>query len=466
MVQTKEYKNFDDKSKLFIVNKFIKSLLDYLKSDSYKLYHPVYYYQISAFFKEIRLYIDDKILNKTAYIKTINALSFKKYLLTSIFSVKNEKSVFGNKKIISVFGGKIPLNQTKDKEVLKKFNNEVVEDKTVLIVEANNCHGETIPGFVKYFYDLGYKVNILCLPKIASENPFCLMLREYYKNIYPVLLDTMAKMLASEKLKQYDYVFFNSFNLYYNQISRFKPTAIPEFFEKITKPKYSLLALEHHLDMLNDKWCKQKKMLKLANIKSDALFCNSHYFGEINPTVKNKKTNFIVIGKADSFRRNCNMLFDAVNELISKNITNFKVTFIGARNIFIPDNLKEYMFSLGRLPFDEMYQNIQKSDFIMALLDPDNPEHERYLTCGATGTTQLSYGFLKPVVVHEKFAGTYDFSKDNSIVYTVSLSDAMAKCIDISEDEYEKICKSLNKTRIKIEEESFKNLKEVLDFNR
>ena len=37
-----------------------------------------------------------------------------------------------------------------------------VPEKTVLLAEPNAFHGECLPGYVKYFRELGYKVVILC----------------------------------------------------------------------------------------------------------------------------------------------------------------------------------------------------------------------------------------------------------------------------------------------------------------
>ena len=51
------------------------------------------------------------------------------------------------------------------------------------------------------------------------------------------------------------------------------------------------------------------------------------------------------------------------------------------------------------------------------MLDNGINEHERYITIGTSGSFQLIYGFVKPCIIHTKFAGVHSFNNDNSFLY-------------------------------------------------
>ena len=48
----------------------------------------------------------------------------------------------------------------------------ISEDTYVVVIEPNPFHGETVPGYVKYFLDLGYQVDVFLTYEIAFEQPF------------------------------------------------------------------------------------------------------------------------------------------------------------------------------------------------------------------------------------------------------------------------------------------------------
>ena len=74
---------------------------------------------------------------------------------------------------------------------LKEMFNNIVKKKTVLIFEPNNYHFECLPGYTKYFIDLGYNVDILSLNN--SLDSFCLF-EEKYKIRFFVYDDLIKKI--------------------------------------------------------------------------------------------------------------------------------------------------------------------------------------------------------------------------------------------------------------------------------
>ena len=143
---------------------------------------------------------------------------------------------------------------------------------------------------------------------------------------------------------------------------------------------------------------------------------NCHWFGNICLPPKNKVTRFISVGEINPVRRNFKILLDAVEFLYDKGITNFHITIIGRGNLdFVNPKIRKFFSVLGRVSYSNMYSEIEKSDFMLPLLDPDNPDHDRYVTLGTSGSFQLVYRFYKPCLIAGKFAEVYGFSSENAI---------------------------------------------------
>ena len=112
-----------------------------------------------------------------------------------------------------------------------------------------------------------------------------------------------------------------------------------------------------------------------------------------------------------------------------------------------------------------MFETIENADYFLPLLDPAVEAHKRYMQDGTSGTFQLVYGFLKPSIIHKKFADVYDFNDGNSIVYAKNdtLSQAMKTAIDMNATEYSSLQNNLKSLVQEIEKISSENLKGMLN---
>ena len=92
----------------------------------------------------------------------------------------------------------------------KKYNNIKIFPKSVLIVETNCYHTETLIGVSEYFIKAGYNVDIFMRDIAYIEFPFC---RYKKKNIriFPMSEKELKLNVTKSKLAQYDFIFFNSF---------------------------------------------------------------------------------------------------------------------------------------------------------------------------------------------------------------------------------------------------------------
>ncbi len=407
--------------------------------------------------------IDFLYTKKYTKIKGIDYPSF----VQRMFSLKNQ----GHHKIIRTFGLKIKVKRKKNNESKEQFNlftHQQIEPQTVLIVEANSCHGEVIPGYIKYFNDLGYKVDLLVLDTLMQENPFVAMPDNLINKLFIMSADDQELALQTDIIKKYDYMFITSNVVYYGERTEESP-GIFDFYDNMSKPKKNTFVVEHHLERVNKINLSENCMVALAElnhgIKPAPVVINPHYFGDVKITPKNTFTNFIMVGAIEAERRNCDLLIKAIDELYNQGITNFKVTVIGRGSLEnIPAHIQPFIDIKGRVKYKAMYEEMEKADYFLPLLDANNPEHDRYLTLGTSGSFQLIYGFLKPCLIHEKFAEMHGFDNKNSFIYSKNseLSTQMKEAIELSEVNYQTKQQCLTSYVNNLYEKSLNNLQQAL----
>ena len=335
---------------------------------------------------------------------------------------------------------------------------------SVLLIEPNPYHGEIQPGFVKYFQDLGYNVDIFMRLENYLENPFA----KYTKNpprmffgTAPVIRDWVNSLTGTE----YEYIFLSS-SAFWNAPREFFGKYL-DYLGDIPKSKHGLLMIEHNAvpylhEYDEEKYLAENRVFALTE-NNGIPRINPHYFGEFKSKVYNPDSvKFVVVGGINSSSKNHVLLLDTIEKLVKNKITNFQVTVIGNGNLEIPHNISKYISVMGRLNYDDMYNIVNKSDYVLALLDPENPNHNRYKTGTTTGTFQLSLGFNKPIIIEESFAQYYALNNDNAIVYADNnLYNAMDIAIKLSNKKYKDICSNLVKLESEIYNESLENLKKA-----
>ena len=371
--------------------------------------------------------------------------------MKNILSIEDE---FKHLKIVFC-GIKLRIPHPIDRKLMKEFVSHTVEENTILLVEANNCHKETLVGYYKYLRELGFNVEILL--QGGDEGVFC-RINEPVK-IWSFKEHDLERLLQKNVLKKYERLMFNSKILYKRD-----EVDIKSFLPKLKSGKKQNIFVQHHIENFN----KDDIQIILANPEHrpdlEEFVVNPHYFGEVKITPKNEVVNFITVGELNPKRKNCQLLISAVENLVSSGITNFKITVIGRGEMTdIPENIAQYFDIKGRLDFPTMYKEIEDADFFLPLLDPNIEAHKRYLTNGTSGSFQLIYGFLKPAIIQKTFADTYSFSEANSIIYTnnAELAEKMNYAISLNNDTYKTLQNSLEKLRTFINESSIKTLKNL-----
>ncbi len=345
-----------------------------------------------------------------------------------------------------------------------------IRDNSVLIVEINNCHYEVIPGYVEYFIELGYNVDV-ATPSDAQLDFLTDAITSV--RIFRLGKRNMERLLKSEDIRKYKYILFSSAIKYVDGFAANSPEMpfVTEYYRDIAADQRRLIFVQHHMERQG----VNKNQIALADLhnqySANFYIVNPHYFGKIKITPKNENiTNFIVVGGISSWRKNYNLLLEAVRKLAQSG-KKFKVTLVGSGNkLDIDDGISPYLDVRGRLSYPDMFRAMEEADFFLCLLDPDNPDHDRYITMGTSGSFQLIYGFVKPCLIQKKFAAVYEFNPLNSLVYEKNddLAQTMEKAIDMPGKEYKVMQRELSQKVSFIHQRSLKNMKlmlEAIDIN-
>lgn len=341
----------------------------------------------------------------------------------------------------------------------KALANKPLVNKTVLIMEPNDFHGEVILGYAEYFLLLGYDVDIVVTPNQMKGNPFSLCQRE---NVHYYAIDEFLfkRLLALPKAKEYAHVLFSSIDGMHGSVVRY-----------VSDGMYAkTLAVLHnkvHLDKPDNKMLyDDNRLIVLRNFSGDSKLyeVNPHYFGEVNPAPRNEVINFITVGLLDPKRRNGSLIIDAVRGLLKNGFKNFKVTIICRRKTGkFPKDVAPYIEAKVGLKYDAMYREMEKADYFLPLLDPTNEGQREYLSLLSTGSIQLILGFLCPAVINDEFAAAYGFDDKNAVIYKNNeVAGAMLEAMKQATAVYNQMRNCLLELSDSRKESSLINLKKLI----
>jgi len=328
---------------------------------------------------------------------------------------------------------------------------------------CSHSHAEVVPGYVKYLLDLGFDVTVFLTPKRLDEGLFSRFSHERM-TVSRMSQPAIVRYFKKHGLSHAKGILITTARKIGKKDSYESEYSL--FADRTRQQK--LLLVEHDVKRTADSGTIDSNVITLRkaqyhDVATTAI--NPHYFGEIKVTEKHADiVRFVTVGALRARRRNTSILVDAVASLHSKGVQQFKITVIGRGSLRgIPPELRRYFEIKGRVDFSQLYTEMEHADFFLALLDPENPLHDRYLTTGTSGNFQLIYGFAKPCLIAEKFAAPNGFDADNSIVYTgnTGLAHSMTEAIGMSQPDYRAKQLSLQKLAAAIYAESLANMKRL-----
>ena len=218
----------------------------------------------------------------------------------------------------------------------------------------------------------------------------------------------------------------------------------------------------YYVDPNYFKFFEQNRAWTLGNI-SKGLQVNPHYFGNIKIKEKKEKTIFFLTSTS---KRNYTSLIQSALKLKMENL-NFEIIVVGWWKFFtsqtIPNNIINNFSFKYYIPFDEFYQEVIKSDFIILPFEPNKETDKSYKTIRVSGSVQLAYGFLKPVIIDKNFADFYFLNDKNSLLYeNYDLYSVMKKAIKLNNKEYRQLRNNLNATVRKVYNISINKIKKII----
>lgn len=333
------------------------------------------------------------------------------------------------------------------------------QSNSVLIALYENYHLECLPGIINYFIVLKYKVDILI--KFSS-------------------IESIEKLNPSKYIRIFQYNNNNDINfnlkLLNNTISKYKflflltlEKSKIQFYKELGYYNHpNSLFVIHHINELYyvglKRYIFENKVFGLIDT-GKILYLNPSYFGNFKMSFKKNKivTFFITSTK----NRNYTYFLEGVS-FLKNNSIDFKINVVGRSGKFelndVPKDLRNYFLFYTQIPYQQMYEIILKSDFIILNLYPSRKEDIIYKYYRATGNAQISYGFCKPALIEKSFSSIYKFSDDNSIIFNNNdIALAMMKAAKITKRKYKNLCENLNFLRKKIFQISLNNLKKTLN---
>jgi hypothetical protein len=173
-----------------------------------------------------------------------------------------------------------------------------------------------------------------------------------------------------------------------------------------------------------------------------------------------------VIGKLAPSRKNMELFNETFSEILNNKIAKFELVVLGDADMkYFQKSLLPYINIKGHVNFDTMYKELEKSDFILPLFDPEMNSHNRYIERGTSGSFQLCYGFRKPMVIASKFAEPNLLNNKNSIIYykNSDFKNAVLEAIKMNDSDYANLVQNLDSLYKSIYSESLNNLRELVN---
>jgi hypothetical protein len=333
-----------------------------------------------------------------------------------------------------------------------------IKNNTILIFEQEFFHQECTPGYTKYFLDLGYNVDVIF--DNLGRNTFCLF--NSLENIRIFIFYRLSQFSAHSKefqlvFKNYSYIVIES-----TEPCRKKTYKDLGFF-KMNNTIFVVHQFKYMIFTGISNFYNQNRIWSLGNLKN-SLYVNPHYYGDIKIRKKNKRTKFFI---TSTIYRKYKDLALAAKKLKNENL-DFEVIVIGKKKYFskkdLPENLQENFKFKYRVIFKELYEAVYSSDYIIINLYPNYKNNDIFRSERLTGASQLSFGFLKPSLIHKSFAEFYNMSSKNSFLFNNSnLYEIMREAILLNAQEYKEKQQNLIKLSDSLYKMSLNNIKKTFN---
>lgn len=338
-----------------------------------------------------------------------------------------------------------------------------VTNKTFFLWEpSSRHHAEVLPGYAKYLLDLGYEVSVLINSHPLNRTLFEKFTHPHLKVIF-MTQRQIVRFFIKNGLGKAQGILITTARKIGDQNSYAREYKL--FSNRSDDQK--LLLVEHDVKIPIDKKFIDSNVITINKINyqnTNTLVVNPHYFGEFSSSsCTSNLVQFVAVGLLKSGRYSMDNLIEAVKKIHQEGIYNFQIRIIGKRASIerLPKHIQKYFIFQGQISYSELYSCMEKADYLISLLDDSNQDHQRYLTTASSGSIQLSYGFIKPLIIGEKFASHYGFDRFNSIIYDKKndLPLAIKRAIQLDKESYGLMKSKLAISSGKVYKKSLENLR-------
>jgi len=380
-----------------------------------------------------------------------------------------------------------------------------MDSKKILLIEPNPYHTDGLPGIVKYFSDLQYMVDIYIQDKLLVDNGFFLYPRPI--NLYGYNFSEIRSLLSSTSVSEYDFVFFYSMEFTANG----SICNILQHLGFMPASKYGILGIYHtttHIDYFADhSIAKEGRLFCISDFQINNYPINSLapiFFGNNYTSALDNKNTIICIGGAFDEE----MLTDALRKISYKKKLGIpRVHLYGGRwqygkktikrriiakvklsiawsiiyskilylliNMFISDKkidrmmrfyyAETYIIKNGYVSFGRLFSELEKSKYILVLINPHSEDHKHYMSITTSGIRQIILGFNKIPIIHTLVAEKYGFDENNSIIFDDTNLSEVLLSINNDEENYKNKILALRHLYERIYSSSLHNLKMAID---
>lgn len=321
---------------------------------------------------------------------------------------------------------------------------------------------KVLPGLASYFLALGYCVDVLVHAQAYAEQPFHRM-SDSRLRIFPHSYFSLRKIVSQADFRHYELVVLTSSQYYACEEKTGAACSFLRIFGSIPQGRLGCCVVEHNLD--NVEAFHEQELLDSGRLITLWRFpgagqkalvlnplhpaCSTH--GEHKPRQpeKTQPKRFLVLGELKAKRKNIELLFHTLSALQKTRPGSVNVCLAGDANskvqASVPENIRPLLDFSGRLSFPQLQACIEKTDFILPLLDSTRPEHQRYLNTGVSGIMQIIPYYCRPFLMDRVFADFYGFGPDAGIVYEPGdLLTAMQTALTLPDEACQAMRRTLN----------------------
>lgn len=350
-----------------------------------------------------------------------------------------------------------------------RFLREQPGAESVLLIELNRFHAEVLPGYCKYFKQIGLHAVVLTRRANARSGAFDHLPDTIKPTVYAMHPVMMRWLLHLRRFRAFEFMLIAS--SHWAEPNGYWGTFL-EYLGFVPSGRVGYATVVHDLEHISPHLDSGRIQIDHCVMLTPGEFrgrtirmVNPHYFGARRLGARpHKRRRFVTVGALSTANRNFNQLVHAVQELQEQGLTSFEVRVIGRSGATSADHrdAPPCMKFLGNLSYPELYDELAEADFLLALLDPACASHRRYLGGSTTGSRQLWYGFGIVPVIDEEFAKAYGLEDGSAIVYSSHrLAGAMKLAIDLSPDEYRRRWAILEHEANRIADASLQNLRDM-----